>query len=133
MNIFENLLRHLNSIDDEIKKLKLEIKDCLTNKDKYLLCDRWELFCKLPDYYSEHRGHIPGLSTFKKHGVDYSLYDDFYADRYSVIYIPDMIQSMIEEEIYLKKFKSLEEYLKFIDEFKEEVLQENLKSFKFDW
>lgn len=122
--MIELVQAELNKTEEKISSLKTEILDVLKNKE-LSLNSRWDFFKKIPMQYLNIGPWVEHFKWEEKY-QEISWYDDFYRDRYSVVEMKDIIESMEEDA---EDWHGQEA----IDEFKEEILQAGLFSFENDW
>lgn len=92
-------------------------------KDKTMSLDeRWKIYEKLVDQNCNLDVDIWIVSLKSIDEDKYTLYDNFYKDRYATVYFTDMLETIIDEK-----------YDVDINEFKEEVLSLELTGFIYDW
>jgi hypothetical protein len=116
---------------DEIEKykndniLKKRYLDYISNT-KNSLNDRWKMFRHAPSSFKENETWVVHFETENLlESGEIIWFDDFYKDRYTTVYLIDIIDQMKEKP---KKYSK-----EFITSFKEEILQKNLESFIYDW
>ena len=118
------LLQRIFEFKETELELKNLVKDYVQNKD-FPLDERWEVF------------ENSDLGDHEIYYVDFksiNLVDIYELNRYEIVNVIDKVQNIIEDYEYCLENK--EEYrftLEQINDLKEEVLEEFVKSFKFDW
>ena len=104
-----------NKYKEELTK---KVKEYCQNKE-YPLDDRWNLFInsnfgKHKEYYAEFEG------------IDSDRYfDDFYIEKYATVEVKYLLERGIDKQILDSDDQ--------INTFKEDVLEQFIKSFIFDW
>ena len=125
MENIENLKTQAIHLDEQLNILKDKIADVL--KDKSIsLTQRWDFFAELPDYLGNHESWIQHFDSLG----DISWYDDFGKDRYALVRMKDVVESM-EDDIEYREEQGYPQY--DIAALKEEILERNIVSFVFDW
>lgn len=122
------MIHVLNKIN-ELENLKNEIQDLweefLKNKE-YSLDEKWNIFVKYGEIFGRKDGWCQRFDIEKK--VEINWFEDYNTHRRETVILSNFIE-WIEE--------NLEEWPKWnrdlINEFKEEILQKNLWSYRFDW
>ena len=100
-------------------------------KDKSVpLEDRWEVFCAAPDDFSIHEGCQYHFDREEDDFGEISWYDDFYYDRHQTVHMESLIDKIQDKvnDRFSPKWN-----LEVLQNFKEEILSKNLKSFVNDW
>lgn len=92
------------------------------------LDDRWAVFCAAPSDWKVHEGYIQHFDAEKlAPGGEISWYDDFFIEKYQTV---DMVDWLSD----IRYCGNGEDWTdEAINAFKDEVMQLNLGSFKFDW
>ncbi len=115
--MIERLEQFQNVIDGEKRIFEGYIK----NKE-YPLEDRWEIFIKAPDSLKEYQSWVIDLKGLTNNRT-FSWYDDFYVERYQTKDLDADFIERVEE-----KFPEVD-----INSIKEQILENNLGSFRYDW
>jgi hypothetical protein len=115
--------------------LKKELEECIT-APHFTLEQRWQMFVDAPAELSNHEGWI-------YHGFDKILAPEL--DRINWIADTDLFEkaeTVNTVELVDEYFAKAEEYgiiysgideEGFLDKIKEQILKDNIKSYKFDW
>ena len=93
------------------------------------LDERWEVFENAPNSLKNTECYIVHFEWESKYG-EISWYDDFYKDKYALVEMVQVVESMTEEDYQTKAPRYTEEQ---INDMKQEILSRNLGSFTNDW
>lgn len=133
----EKILGSFERINKELAE-NIELY-CEFIEDKTIpLHERWELFCQAPNMFKDHETYLHTFNIEKKYG-EISWLDHFYIDKYQTVNMINIIRDLQSQLNPKLKFKSRGfEQCPFktqeaIDDFKEEILENNLGSFINDW
>lgn len=115
---YDYLKGELILFNKQKEELTQKVKSFCQNKE-HPLSDRWNLFIgsdlgKYKEFYIE----FEGINSDR-------YYDDFYIEKYETVEVKYLLERGIEEQILDSDDK--------INAFKEDVLKQFIKSFKFDW
>ena len=117
------LTNDICQVTGSINSIKADFAAYIRDKD-IPLEERWKFFEKAPNFIKEQDSYIHTFKWEQKHG-ELVWYDDFYCDRYQVVDMDMIIDSMLDrDEKYTKEM---------VEDMKEEILSENLGSFINDW
>lgn len=127
----------LDTVRSALTEVKENISELLTNKNVPLET-RWNFFIKYGDLIGNEGGWIQHFKVEKKlPDGEISWYDDFYKERYETIIMVDIIESIYDKIADDKRSKGSNRQSgwneELVDEFKEEILAENLYSFILAW
>lgn len=139
---------HLEAIKKKIDSLHDQIKHYCQAKEEFPLVDRWAIF-KLAGKVGMFKpgGWIEHFDSLKKfHYPDnperFTWYDDYHSDRYSTVYMVDIVEEHVIEGLDDDQFTTKEGY-RFEDltpeaqqrvgPIMEEILQKWVWAFVFDW
>lgn len=81
-----------------------------------------ELFKQIPNELCEDGSYYPALPKFSKKYGEISWYDDFYVERYQVVYVCDLLDNEMFFDSEEKK-----------DDFIRECMETGYLSFEYDW
>ena len=99
-------------------------------KDKSVpLEERWEFFCLAPGFLKERDGSIVNFKVLDDCNIEY-FEGDMYYQKYEEIHTESLVERLEEE---LEELSERGLTREGIDEIKEEILSQNLGSFKLDW
>ena len=121
---YETVKMFIKTYNDTMKSMKESFVKVIQDKSLPLK-DRWKLFNDAPKEFREENDWVEDFDSIG----DVNWYDDFYYERYQVVYTVDIVDRIVDKQQY-PQFKDNPEKL---NELKEEILSKNLWSFKFDW
>jgi len=121
----ETILALFAALTEELAKLKGAFSSYITNPS-IPLDDRWKVFVMAPVYVSNHEDWEVKFPNYESMNGEISWYDDFYRDRHTVVDTVDTAELIKEREGRGEVVKGS------YDCFREEVLEQNLKSFTYD-
>lgn len=99
-------------------------------RDKSIpLNDRWEVFKEAPKDWKNQSNWVQQFEVERKLG-EISWYDDFYIEKNQTVDMVDIVERLEDDPT---RFFNKGWTLELIVEFKEEILQENISSFNYDW
>lgn len=128
----------VDRINEAIAALKPDFDEFIKDKS-YSLEERWEVFKNANSELSNHQSWIIDLPT--KNNYDFSWYDEFYTERYQTINLVQFVEETLadleeeakdSESYQHESKKKLWESLD-VNQIKEWILENNIKSFKHDW
>lgn len=109
-------------------KVKMDFEEYISNKETPLE-KRWEFFCLAPGFLKERDGSIVHFKVLEACNIEY-FEGDMYYQKYEEIHTESLVERLEEELEELSERGLTQEG---IDEIKEEILSQNLGSFKLDW
>lgn len=132
----------LDTVRSALTDAKKNISELLTNKNVPLET-RWNFFVKYGDMIGNTKSWVCHFDVEKKlipinlkdraddnYVGEISWYDDFYKERGNTIIMHEIIEGICDSmDRFMKKGWTPE----LVDEFKEEILANNLYSFTYDW
>lgn len=130
----------IKQVTKEVEQLKKDF--ALAIKDKSVpLDDRWDLFSEAPDWLSKHEGfivHFPFRKMPNGEDIDRWMYDGHSRGSLSTMNVVERVEgeqwqhdgsSSYKESNYTKFHYPKE----FVDQMKEFFLDNNIKSWEYDW
>jgi hypothetical protein len=119
----ELMINKINVFLNDRDVIKQSFESYITNSNETLE-NRWKVFKLAPLELKNHESYIVHFDAEKMvNGGEIIWFDDFYFERYETIKTVRVIELM-NEKGYKKNI---------IDAFKQEILELNLGSFKYDW
>lgn len=131
MDIIDKVNNYIKLGDDLEKELRVFVTD-----RNYPLDIRWNTFIQ-----SDLGKNDPWIVHFNNEKMDNYICSSFEAERYNTVVMQDMYENMLDDlrEVddlgneYYNTNRELGFSIKDVDEWREEVLEEFIKSFKMDW
>lgn len=118
----DDFLELFKKIRSETAKVNKYFADYIKN-ESINLDERWAVFKDAPESLKEHDTFVVHFTWEVTHG-GISWYDDFYKDKYALVYMVEIVEQMEEQENYS---------VAQVDDMKAEILSKNLSSFEYDW
>lgn len=129
----------IKELQEMQQKVRQEYLTIINNTDIHI-DTRWEFFKNSPDEFKDHDSYQYNLNTFEKNSGRFSWYDDFNIEKYETCKLVDIVERLQEQVASCdgKKFRNdlvlaFYEDTELFNELKEEILADNMGSFKYDW